>query len=583
MRHFAIALFALAALTGGLMGCASLVKPAPPISANPPRVVQLSSRKTDEASFRSAAEPEANGDESCVDSLYVSCRRAWEQMLASPAGDAHTSRVLQRYNEQVAALLQSAQQFGRFDLARGLLIRSETGWLTVPVVARGFAQQASEFHRFRWPPLDREPLLTRRYGRAGAGVPLVLERRRNDADPSEVRFLPESSYFAATAVLTFADDDAVLELVNPLVENKIDLGTGPQPLAADLSAPLAVTLEEAPRTYLAGFVEPGGATSAAALTCVRPHQSGKVPLVLVHGLFSDPLSWADLINDLQAAPGFDQRFQVWVFRYPTGQGFLQSAAVLRRELAAAIDAFDSQRGDPALRQVVLIGHSMGGLVSKLQVTYSEELVWSRLADRPLHEIVTTEETRAVLAETCFFDPSPDVARVIFIASPHHGSLLSSGLIGQAAALLVEPSPAQASMHEQLIRDNPGTFNPLFERRFPTSIDMLSPKSPLLEAMHKMRIRSGVKLHNIIGVTHPVSLDGPSDGVVSVRSASHPDCRSVCPVSAPHAKAHRALETSAEILRILGCSNGQAGEVSTKELPDVPSEQAYPTRQETVRH
>jgi pimeloyl-ACP methyl ester carboxylesterase len=274
--------------------------------------------------------------------------------------------------------------------------------------------------------------------------------------------------------------------------------------------------------------------------------------VLIHGLFSDPQSWADLVNDLRAAPGFAARFQLWVFRYPTGQGFLQSAAVLRNELRTAVEELDPDVNDPALQQIVLVGHSMGGLVAKLQVTHSEELIWSRLANRPLEEIVTTEATRALLAETCYFDPAPHVARVIFVASPHQGSLCSSALIGRGAALLVEPSPNQTAMHEQLVRDNPHVFNPEFEQRFPTSIDMLVPQSPLLEAMQHMRMRNGVKLHNIIGVSHPVSLDGPSDGVVSVRSASHPGCESVLAVGAPHARVHRTLKTSAEILRILEC-------------------------------
>ena len=91
---------------------------------------------------------------------------------------------------------------------------------------------------------------------------------------------------------------------------------------------------------------------------------------------------------------------------------------------------------------------------------------------------------------------------------------------------MEPSPEQTALHEQLIRDNPDTFNPLVERRFPTSVDMLSPNSPLLDAMRHMRLAGNVALHNLVGVSHPISLDGPSDGVVSVRSAEHPDCESV---------------------------------------------------------
>jgi hypothetical protein len=103
-----------------------------------------------------------------------------------------------------------------------------------------------------------------------------------------------------------------------------------------------------------------------------------------------------------------------------------------------------------------------------------------------------------------------------------------------------------------MRDNPGTFNPQLEARFPTSIDMLRQDSPLLAAMQKMQLGHDVKLHNILGVSHAASLDGPSDGIVSVHSASHPDCQSVLAVGVKHGKVHQSPEASAEVLRILGC-------------------------------
>src|SRR4051794_1217320 len=280
--------------------------------------------------------------------------------------------------------------------------------------------------------------------------------------------------------------------------------------------------------------------AAAQLYFLDPYQPGKVPIVLVHGLFSSPDGWKDMIGHLRAAPSFCERFQIWAFGYPTTQGFLQSAAALRGKLRTAVNTLDPQQADPALKRMVLIGHSMGGLIAKLQVTYSEEHVWSRLANRPLETIVTTESTRAFLAETCYFDPSPNVSRVVFIASPHCGSLGSSAVIGHCVSSFIKPTPAQADLHSQLMRDNPDTFNPVVERRFPTSIDMLTPRSPLLDAMHQVRVRPGVTLHTIMGVSHPLSLDGPSDGVVSVNSATHPGCQSVLAINSPHAKVHHSL-------------------------------------------
>ena len=558
MRHLARRSILLGCVAAGcaMFGCASLhVKQ----QATPNwRLLSYSPQAAAEEEFERAAALEAAGDEASVDAYFAACS-LWWQALSFPPHESPPAAAWDGYNDAVLGLLRTGQRFSRLDPARGLRIYGGERTFDVPAVHHGFPWQASDFQRLHPPPSRHEKLLTRRYACAGVGAPLVVERCRNVSDAIESRFYPEKSFFAATAVLRFGAPPqgsrapvAILEFHNPLQVRSVQIAEAELPLAVDLSASLAMTVKEAPRTYLAGFIEPGRAATTARLGFLEPYQPLKTPVVLIHGLFSDPQSWADLVNDLRAAPEFAQRHQLWVFRYPTGQGFLQSAAALRRELRAALAELDPARGDSALQNAVLIGHSMGGLVAKLQVTYSDEHVWSRLANRPLDQIATTDQTRALLAEICYFGPSPDVARVIFMASPHCGSLPSGACFGQGASLLVEPSPEQAELHEQLMRDNPGTFNPLVERRFPTSIDMLTSSSPLLDAMRQMRLRPGVKLHNIIGVSHPISLDGPSDGVVSVASASHPDCLSVLAIPAPHAKVHRSLGASAEVLRILGC-------------------------------
>lgn len=548
----ALLLFALLSVNG----CAALR-----VAGRPDTVlVAYSPLESAQAEIAQAREQDAVGDARCVDAYFRACFHLWQTITAAPS-DPQGAACRQRYNQALCALLEAACRHRRLDPTSGLTILEEGRAVVASVAHQAFPWDAADFCRLHPPPAGNEPLLRRRYACPGLGAPLVVERGRRPWNPIETRFYPETSFFAATAMLRFGDagsaegqspaEAAVLEFLNPLAVPTIQVGGCEFAAAADLSAPLAQALERAPRTYFAGFVDPGGASSEPRLHFLEPYQPGKAPVVLVHGLFSDPQSWADLINDLRATPGFCERRQIWVFRYPTGRGFLQSAAALRRELQAAQQALDPSRSDPALRQMVLVGHSMGGLISKLQVTYSGESIWSRLANRPLETIVTTDETRAFLAENCYFDPSPAIAKVIFVATPHGGSLFASGLIGNGASLLVQPAPAQAELHQQLLRDNPQTFNPAVEARFPTSIDLLKPQSPLLDAMREMRLRPGVELHNILGVSHPISLDGPSDGVVSVRSATHPCCRSLQTVGAPHAEVHRTLAASCEIARILG--------------------------------
>ncbi|ADB16957.1 hypothetical protein Psta_2287 [Pirellula staleyi DSM 6068] len=544
------------ALAIGLAGCSSLQK----------------WRKAPGEPFLSAAQataPTADPAQSLpppgsVERYFEQCAQYWFALQSLPASHERGA-LLRGYNAALGKLLTAACEQGRFDPERGLVIVEGDQSTMVPVDYEGFAWNPSDFQRWHLPPHRYEPLLRRRYQCDGIGFPLVVERARCNLDPVEERFYPERSYFSATPVLRFRAcephelpagegastlaSQAELTFYNPH-QHPAGEADDPARIAQNLSAAQLIQLQSSPRTYFAGFVEPAGGVSSAELDFVTPYQPGKIPVVLIHGLYSDPLSWADMSNDLRSVPEFNAQYQLWTFRYPTGQGFLQSATALRRELRAAVELLDPEHSDPALRQMILVGHSMGGLVAKLQITHSEELIWNRLANRPLEEIVTTDRARRFLSENCFFDPAPHVSRVIFIATPHAGSLMSSTLVGRGASLLVDPAPEQVAMLEQLTRDNPATFDPRIGSRLPTSIDMLSPHSPLLEVMRRMQIKHDVKLHSILGCAKPFSLDGPSDGVVSVRSATHPWVESELAINAPHADVHRTIEASEEVLRIL---------------------------------
>ena len=200
--------------------------------------------------------------------------------------------------------------------------------------------------------------------------------------------------------------------------------------------------------------------------------------------------------------------------------------------------------------MVLIGHSMGGLIAKLQVTHSEDRIWRRLANRPIEAIRTSPSTRAILTEYCYFDPAPHVSRLIFIATPHEGASMASGLVGKLASNLVHPNEELEARQHQLIEDNPNAFSGFLERGLPTTIDLLEPSSPALEVMRTLKIGDHVRLNNIIGDRHSMALSGPSDGVVTVASAKHPGCDSTLCLPETHSSIHRSPDTCAEILRIL---------------------------------
>lgn len=486
----------------------------------------------------------------CVDWYFAAAQWAWQASRPGGADLSDLEAASDCYHRALVGVLAAGTAFGRLDPRGGLSVRQGNAQITVPAVHQFTSWTSADFQQLLEPPAELPKGLNRCHARSGWGVPVVVRRFQI---ATEQRFLPRQSDFAATAVLRFDDQagtGAVLEFLDPLRTTQVHVQGRTLALAADLTAPLAQKLHDTPRTYIEGFVEPGANGTTSRLEFLEPYQAGRIPVVFIHGLLSDPQSWANMANDLRSDPWVAETFQLWAFRYPTGDSFLRSAAELRQELAAALHACDPAGMDPALQQVVLIGHSMGGLIAKLQVTYSQNQIWQLVANRPLERIRTTDETRTRLTQLCFFDPSPSVRRVIFIATPHCGATEVSGAVGDFASGLVDPEPQTLAAHRQLIADNPGVFADFVQEELPTSVDLLAADSPLLRVMRELNVSRRVTLHTIYGDLRRLGLDGPSDGVVPVASARHPGAASECAIPESHTRIHGSLDASEAVLQIL---------------------------------
>ncbi|QEG00098.1 Alpha/beta hydrolase family protein [Stieleria maiorica] len=334
----------------------------------------------------------------------------------------------------------------------------------------------------------------------------------------------------------------------------------PCPIAKDLSAPIVYRLSTRQGGVFEGFLQPFATgprlgISGARLYTLEPYQPGKIPVVFIHGLLSDRFTWAEMVNELKARPGFDERFQIWVFEYPTGRTFLGSAAELRSQLETMCRRFDPCGRDPQLSNVILAAHSMGGLVAKMQITSSGDLLWRSVADRTFDQVSMTPMTRQRLAETFFFDPSPRISRVVYFATPHRGSEFAARLIGRIGSACVEEPENEVRMHRMLITANPDVFAREVRRRIPTSLDLLEPQSKLLQASDRLPIRCGVVTHSIIGA-HCWTLSlGRSDGVVSVESARDRNATTERLVEATHSRVKSAPEAVEEFLAILKWHRG----------------------------
>ena len=97
-----------------------------------------------------------------------------------------------------------------------------------------------------------------------------------------------------------------------------------------------------------------------------------------------------MINDLQNDPAISPHFQFWLFTYNTGNPIPFSTLQLRQSLQVAIDRVDPGHRDPALRDMVLVGHSQGGLLAKMLVVDTGSRMFDTFSTRPLDQLRLSE-------------------------------------------------------------------------------------------------------------------------------------------------------------------------------------------------
>lgn len=501
-----------------------------------------------------ACDAAANGDPAACDYFYQAAVLSWPCLRSGDGVYLNAADAWRLYHASVAGLLVEAKRAGRVKHGRLLVYRPGEA-MVVPFACPGLPWMTSDISDLVIAEKRTDSKLANYHTSGGFGVPVVGISERPHTTAEIKKYFAKRIPFAATAVLRpptehGGADEAVLELYDPLEVQTVQVDGEALTMARDISAPFDYQLRTTERIAMLGFIEPDLPPELEGLRFVEPYQPGKIPVIFVHGLLSDPTTWFSTANDLREMAWFNERYQIWAFRYASGKPFVTSAMYLRQQLQEAVVALDPECRDPALRRMVLIGHSMGGLIAKLQVTESGEQIWNSFASVPLESLHAPGEVRANLAERCFFRPQPFVKRVIFVATPHGGSSFATRGIGRVAASLVRPGQETEGMHEELVAANPDAFSPQFERRVPTSIDMLEPDDPTLLAIRSMRVSSRVRLHSIIGTGREMLTEGRGDGAVTVASALHPDVVSQRFVDSTHTEIQRHPDTQAELRAIL---------------------------------
>lgn len=403
--------------------------------------------------------------------------------------------------------------------------------------------------------------LRNRYRQAGVGAPLLAELTPVATGPQgdlARKRIPSRAKVPVTAVVRIPSPlDGIasgrlagtIEVYPADASRTVDIGGVPVPLELDPTVALGYMLEGAPvwNTELSGFLRGGNPVFGDGLILMQPYRPGRVPVVLVHGTASSPARWAELVNEVQNDPQLGERVQIWLFNYNTSNPILYSARLLREALVRVVRDFDPSGTDPALRRMVVMGHSQGGLLTRLMVTESGNRFWDAASRVPFAELRTTAEERALLEPSMFFDPLPFVTRVVFMSTPHGGSYRAGRLVLDLVRRIVTLPIRLVQPFEQLIKLNPELG--LRPGGLPTSVENMSPGSAFVRALSESSIAPGVVAHSIVAVEGSGDLRELNDGVVRYESAHLEGVASEKIVQSAHSL-QAEPETILEVRRIL---------------------------------
>lgn len=507
---------------------------------------------------RLAAGASANLTDEKISSALVSARSAYGNL--SHSRDA--------YNTAVESFVMELQRkVSPHDWTKPVRINSPSGAWEISFDQQPLAKQGqpewspglfdsfTPAHAFR---LER--FYTHLKGK-GVGAPFVLTLEDTKFLRADRSFRPNNGIYApGTVLLEFgkpAQGDAAtpvrVRILNTMNVRTAKVAGAGQPLAYDITSMVEANLNN---TYivkngLAGLLRPDKRLEDLGLFGLNTYDPKKIPVVFVHGLNSSPKIWSNVVNEIYGDPELNARYQPLLFIYPSGLSVPGAAARFRDSLMKYRAKYDPEGNDANFNKMIIVGHSMGGLLTRLQVIDSGEELRKAFFTRPIAENGwLTAEEKVNYQQSLVFKPAPFVKRAIFVAVPHRGSKIADiGLVQLMVRLIKLPINATDLMSRAVL-SGPDMLNPELSRYRSLglrSVDMLSPDHPYFKALDCRPIV--VPFHSIIGDRGKTTAKERSDGVVPYSSAHLDTAQSELVVPYGHSCTGKH-ETLDEIVRIL---------------------------------
>lgn len=479
---------------------------------------------------------------------YLAIAAASSKQLTQNSGDAE---ALNAYNYAVSRIFGVIKEAKLDPWTQPLLAPCEGGDFLL--TQRVDARKNWNPRLYDFTPSDQFDIkgtyVTERSLRSGIGAPLVAVGREIDKDATANFSIPRV-YYSVTAVIRFEGRRAIVGFEDPLATERVNYGGKDFSLAADFTVPLAVMLasNDPSKLELARLLQPEKYAETARIARLQPYDPDKTVVLIIHGLADSQATWVPMINALRGDAEIRRNYQFWFYSYPSGYPYPHSAAILRRELDAV------QKRFPLRKKMVVMGHSMGGCISRLLITdTTDEKLWYSIFKKPSAQVKLSTESRKLLSEALIFKSRAEIGRVIFIAAPLRGSDLASGWIGRLGSMLVRSPATLLKVGGDAMKLATFQSDDLRLDGIPNSVDTLAPNNRFVRAIQTMPLAK-VPYHVISGdrgkggnpdKTAPVK----SDGVVPYWSSHMDGAQSELVVPSGHS-AHQNPQAILEVCRIL---------------------------------
>lgn len=379
--------------------------------------------------------------------------------------------------------------------------------------------------------------------------PIEYFQHQSNPNIHSARYLPMSSTAqprnnnASVQDILSGETDFQINLYDPQLYKSAKIAQKEYTLTANYSVPFGLWLadNQLGASGYKGLLNRANNLQMPHLFQLEPYQPNKKIIVMIHGLASSPETWISLTNNIMGDEKLRDNYQVWQVFYSTNMPIFESRFQIHALLQQAFSQVKAESGSST--DAVLIGHSMGGVISRLLVSDAD--ISAQAIPLMNYEQNIQLQRNPIIKERFIFKPLAPIRRAIFIAAPHRGSDLAEKWYVDFAKKWVKLPQTFSNQVDIHLKEKNSTKGMIH-----SGPDDLAPSSRFMRLTANIQPTSNIIYHSILG-NHLKSNDltQMSDGIVPYSSSHLSHAHSEKVIRGGHS-IHETPEAIMELRRIL---------------------------------